>query len=39
MDERDRNDGYVNDGGKVGMTMINVLGNLAYAGMRAQGSN
>lgn len=28
----------LNNGSRVGFSMINLLGNVAYAGMRAQGS-
>ena len=28
----------INNGGKIGFSMLNILGNVAYAGMRAQGS-
>jgi hypothetical protein len=37
MADRENNGGSVSHS-KVGLSMINVLSNVAYAGMRAQGS-
>jgi hypothetical protein len=38
MSRENRNDESIGSSARTGIGMANVLGNLAYAGMRAQGS-
>lgn len=38
MSSDDRNNSIGRSGATTGISMVNILGNLAYAGMRAQGS-